>query len=362
MQNPSNNQKKLVSLLLFVLYLGRLAIIAQNIPKTYVAHNTTETIVVDGEMNENAWTNAKWSQVFQDIEGKKTAKYQTQVKMIWDTTYLYFFTELKEPHVWATLKQKDTVVFYNNDFELFIDPDGDTHNYYELEINALNTIWDLYLSKPYRNGAQVLNNWDIKGLQSKVKINGTLNNPKDVDEGWTIEIAIPWASITGSAAIENIPKNDFWRINFSRVNWGFDLIDNRYSRKKGQDGNYLPEYNWVWSPQGVINMHEPERWGYVYFSSDTADQATTFDIPKDEHLKWHLYTLYRNYRDKKNKNNRWKKTENKYQTSDLVLGEPINTFLEINSFGFVIWAISPFTGKKMIVHNDGKFESSAKFE
>ena len=27
-----------------------------------------------------------------------------------------------------------------------------------------------------------------------------------------------------------------------------------------------PERNWVWSPQGVIDMHRPERWGYVQFA------------------------------------------------------------------------------------------------
>ena len=37
--------------------------------------------------------------------------------MIWGESYLYFFAELKEPHVWATLKQKDTIIFYNNDFD-----------------------------------------------------------------------------------------------------------------------------------------------------------------------------------------------------------------------------------------------------
>jgi hypothetical protein len=358
MESTPYQHKKVAAFFLFVIYLGCIAIAAQDIPKTYVAHQTKENIIVDGNSNENVWTNVEWSEVFQDIEGDKPAKYETRIKMAWDTTNLYFFTEIKEPHVWATLKQRDTVIFYNNDFEIFIDPDGDTHNYYELEVNALNTIWDLYLSKPYRNGNQVLNDWDFKGLKSAVKINGTLNNPKDIDEGWNVEIAIPWASISSSGGHINIPKNDFWRINFSRVNWDYDLIDNRYSRKKGPDDNYLKEYNWVWSPQGVINMHEPERWGYVYFSTDTSAKKNNFKIPEDEHIKWYLYQLYRDCRDKKN--SVWEQDENQLITSKTILGKSVNVILEINSFGFDIWTISPFTGKKLIVHNDGKFESSTK--
>src|SRR5207302_4948895 len=62
------------------------------------------------------------------------------------------FAELEEPHVWGTITRKNKVIFYDNDFEVFIDPDGDNHNYYEFEINALNTIWELTLVKPYRNG------------------------------------------------------------------------------------------------------------------------------------------------------------------------------------------------------------------
>ena len=39
----------------------------------------------------------------------------------------------------ARLTKHDAVIFHDNDFEVFIDPDGDNHEYYELELNALNT-------------------------------------------------------------------------------------------------------------------------------------------------------------------------------------------------------------------------------
>ena len=357
MSNISLHYKKTLVLVLFANYLGCMSIVAQDIPRTYVAHTTLETIMIDGKMTEPAWQQAKWSELFKDIEGKKVPTYETRAKMIWDEENLYFFVELKEPHVWGTLKQKDTVIFYNNDFEVFIDPDGDTHDYYELEINALNTIWDLYLTKPYRNGAHVLNNWDIKGLRSAVHINGTLNDSRDIDEGWTIEIAIPWSFTTGPVGKTTVPKNKFWRMNFSRVNWDFDLTDGRYSRKKDAKNNYLPENNWVWSPQGVINMHEPEHWGYVYFSSHEAAVDTAFEIPQDEYIKWYLYQLYRDYRSEDNRTKVWKKDGDQYTTkSKLILGKSISPRLETNSFGFTIWAKSPFTGNTLLVHTDGKFE------
>ena len=69
----------------------------------------------------------------------------TRVKMLWDDTFFYVGAELEEPHVWATLTEHDSVIFHDNDFEVFIDPDGDNHEYYEFEINALSTFWDLFL-------------------------------------------------------------------------------------------------------------------------------------------------------------------------------------------------------------------------
>jgi hypothetical protein len=43
-----------------------------------------------------------------------------------------------------------SIIFHDNDFEVFIDPDGDNWMYYELEVNARGQVWDLQLIRPYR--------------------------------------------------------------------------------------------------------------------------------------------------------------------------------------------------------------------
>ncbi|WP_339842104.1 carbohydrate-binding family 9-like protein [uncultured Maribacter sp.] len=357
-QNKSLKTKKTVAVLLFLLYLGSISLIAQKTPQTYIANNIIETLIIDGKMDESSWQNAKWSNKFIDIEGSKSATYETKVKMLWDDTNLYFFAEIKEPHVWATLKQKDTIIFYNNDFEIFIDPDGDTHNYYELELNAFNTIWDLFLSKPYRNNGYILDGWDFKGIKSAIQVNGTLNNASDIDEGWTVEIAIPWSFTTEPGGTTKVPENEFWRINFSRVNWSFDIENEKYSRKKDASGKFMPENNWVWSPQGVINMHEPEHWGYVYFAKNSKTKLPDFTIPEDEHIKWYLYELYRNLKNEEIGEKGWTTIDGQLQKEPIsILNKSISPVLEKNNFGFDIWVKSPFTNKKLVLHNDGKFET-----
>src|SRR6266850_4554702 len=90
--------------------------------------------------------------------------------------YFYISIEMEEPHVWGTLTKHDSVIFHDNDFEVFIDPNGDNHEYYEFEINALNTGWDLFLTKPYRDGGKAIDSWEIPGLKTAVYVNGTVND------------------------------------------------------------------------------------------------------------------------------------------------------------------------------------------
>ncbi|MEN8126143.1 MAG: carbohydrate-binding family 9-like protein, partial [Bacteroidota bacterium] len=152
-------------------------------PKIHIAYNTSEKIAIDGNDSETSWKNVEWSDAFIDIQGVKKPKYETKIKILWDDTYFYILAKLEEPHVWATIKDRDAIIFYNNDFEVFVDPEGNNHGYYELEINALNTVWDLFISKPYRELNQpILNDWNVTGLKSAIKVNGTLNNPNDIDK------------------------------------------------------------------------------------------------------------------------------------------------------------------------------------
>ena len=352
------DQKKIVSLILFLLYAGCVWLVAQESPRHYITYKAIDRINIDGLDHEASWQKAPWSDAFIDIEGKEVPTYKTQMKMLWDDTNLYVYAKLEEPHVWGTLKKRDTVIFYNNDFEIFIDPDGDTHNYMEFEMNALNTVWDLFLTKPYRNHGKVLDSWDIQGIETAVHVEGTLNNASDVDKGWSVEIAIPWDVLKEANVHNDLPINEFWRFGFSRVNWQFDLTEGRYTRKKDAKGKYLHENNWVWSPQWVVNMHEPEKWGYVYFSEKEVGAKDVFTIPADEHLKWYLYELYRDLINENKRQVTWKKADGQlFGEPKAILGKRIVPVLENYKSGLVLWAKSPFSGKTLMIKDDGKFSS-----
>jgi hypothetical protein len=237
------------------------------VPRSYVCYRAETPILIDGRLTDPAWRHAPWTEPFNDIRGSQwpDPTFRTRARLLWDNEYLYIGALLEEPHVWGTLTERNAIIFYDNDFEIFIDPDGDNHNYYEFEVNALNTIWELTLTKPYKDGGPATHGTNIAGLRSAVFVDGSLNAPFDTDQYWSVEVAIPWAGLSRYNEGNTPPsEGDRWRINFSRVEWQHEIVDGAY--RKVPD---TPEDNWVWSPQGIVDMHRPERWGFVQFSSQT---------------------------------------------------------------------------------------------
>ncbi len=308
------------------------------IPKTYVVHKTTAAITIDGKAKESDWENVEPTSNFIDIEGVKIPNQQTNVKMLWDDNFLYIYAKLHEKHIWGDIKKRDEVIFYNNDFEVFISPSNDTHNYGEIEINALGTVWDLVLNKPYNVGGKPKNNWNLNKLKSAVFIKGTLNNSKDEDKFWSVEMAIP---LSAFAELKNKPKRkpkagEQWRVNFSRVQWNHTITNGIYSRKK-ENNKFLPEYNWVWSNQGAINMHLPENWGYIQFSDNSPTSPIKFKHQTDVLTEQITYALFRSIAFKKLKYLKKEATGTILQIESIKIGKEIinASFLKTHT-GFTI--------------------------
>lgn len=305
----SMKQSLFIGLLLFISIAAKSQLILlEQHPAHYVCYRATDELTMDGNLNEPGWNAVEWTEAFVDIVGDKQPlpHHETRVKMLWDDEYLYIAARLEEPHLWATLTERESVIFYDNDFEVFIDPDGDTHNYYEFEINALGTEWDLLLTKPYRFGGIPITSWDIAGLKCGIHLQGTLNDASDMDTCWTIEMAFPWLSLQETYSKETTPSpGDQWKINFSRVHWRLDVVDGKYTKTiNPETGRPFPEYNWVWSPQHAINMHKPEYWGILQFSGIAAGEGKESyvkdpDFETKVMLRWLFDEQYRYMRKHK---------------------------------------------------------------
>jgi hypothetical protein len=244
-------------------FLLFLPLLASAEPLTYECRFSETAPKIDGDLSEAAWEKIAWTSDFTDIRGKEqpAPRFRTRAKMLWTADGLHVAAEIEEPHVWGTLTEKNAIIFHDNDFEIFLDPDGDTLNYYEFEINALNTGWDLLLDKPYRHGGKARNSWEIPGLRTAVHVRGTLNDARDRDQDWSVELAFPWKVLAEYSKQAAPPKpGDEWRVNFSRVEWQHEIVGGVYRKVPG-----TKEDNWTWTVQGLVNMHVPEMWGRVRF-------------------------------------------------------------------------------------------------
>jgi len=265
------------------------------VPKTYAIRRAKGPVRIDGRPNEDAWEAIPWSDKFVDILGSEGADpwLRTRMKILWDSTHIYFAADMEDPHLWGSITDSTEAVWHDNDFEVFIDPDGDNHNYFELEINALNTRNEVHFQRPYGDAGRSDRSAWIDGLESRSHFRGTLNDHRDVDDGWTMEIAIPWSGFARYGTDGGPPSaGKVWRINFDRVIWNLlpDSAGTGYIRNGPHRGN-----NWVFTPQGIVLMHVPEMWAYMQFRDDhlPADQPTTFHMRARSCL---LEAYYRNRR------------------------------------------------------------------
>jgi len=247
--------------------------------RRYTCRRVASPLNIYAGQSDPGWEDLAWSDLFVDITGRDELMphYATRMRMGWDEQFLYINADLVEPHVWGTITEKNAKMFEDNDFEVFIDPDCDGLNYYEFEINALGTIWELSLPRPYGDGGVPVLGCNIEGLISRVRVDGSVNDPSAPDRGWMVEVAIPWAGLKPYHLSGACPPQpgDRWRFNFSRVQWQHRVVDGRYERipphgtpvaeSLDPEEQEHPENNWVWSPQGEINMHIPARWGEVEF-------------------------------------------------------------------------------------------------
>lgn len=322
-------------------------------PPSYSIFRAPGRITVDGRIDEVAWAAAPWTSDFVDIEGgdRPPPRLRTRAKMLWDDEALYVAALLEEPDVWATLTERDAAIYQDNAFEVFIDPDGDTHNYYELEVNALGTLWDLIILKPHRDGGPSLSAWDIRGLEAGVHVDGTVNDPTDSDAGWTVELALPWEVLEEAAPERRAPREgEQWRLNFARSQWPLTVLNGAYEKEADADAEW-----WVWSPQGAVDMHRPERFGYVQFSGAPPDEVPVrYAEDTNERVKWALRRLYYRQRDYRESHGRYTNDPAELHADEIAMeGVTFEPELSTTQSGYEITARGA-AGTTVHIRHDGK--------
>lgn len=212
----------------------------------YECYKTNQEIVIDGKIDEDAWNQAP--EAFFVSQDGTEPRLKTRFRWLWDDEFLYGAFYVEDDHLWATMKERDAYLWTENVVEFFINADGSSKSYIEIEINPLNTILDLFVLNKYnaRRDIKQLWDWDCEGLKNAVQLMGTLNDASDRDEGWNFEIAIPFGQVY--TAPNHPPKEgDRWYVDFCRG--------------EGEENPGHPEVS-SWSPPA---FHNPLSYGTMIF-------------------------------------------------------------------------------------------------
>ena len=238
----------------------------------YAVQRALEPVVVDGTLDEFSWERAHQINRFERIlNDYDEVLFPTRAKMLWDSSYFYFAFVCQDADMWAIYDQEDDPMWSEEVVEVFIDPDGDGKRYLELEVNPLNAVVDLliYSVSPEWHSSK---DWDIAGLKTAVRAHGTVNDSLALDQGWTAEIAIPWAAMADSVTGGGRPTaGDVWRLNLYRIerkggrNLKSRLNDLPDSDPLRQHYHEQTEYT-AWSETYQRGFHHPARFGAVQFA------------------------------------------------------------------------------------------------
>jgi len=111
-------------------------------PEVYHCYRTYTPLEIDGNLEKPVWKKARKSKRFVDLVSGRPAFFETRLACLADDHYFYVAFWLEEPDLQAQLAERDSFLWLENDVEVFMaGPDC----YYELQINALGTIYEVFL-------------------------------------------------------------------------------------------------------------------------------------------------------------------------------------------------------------------------
>lgn len=181
-------------------------------------------------------------------------RFKTELRLLYSPQKLFIAFWCEDTYVWGTHRERDSAIYEEECVEVFISPAGTTHQYYEINVSPLNTVFDACVlnrrmhdrrcSPPPYMG---LSQYDAPGLQTAVSVDGELNRP-DGARSWTAEYALPFEALIGAPHVPP-QAGDVWLANFYRID-------------APQGGR--PEY-YSWSPTAIIDFHIPQRFGHLVF-------------------------------------------------------------------------------------------------
>jgi hypothetical protein len=220
-KNIQKTMSYLINTCLFIIFLFLTTSNAQELErKEFVCRRTTEKIIIDGILDEEAWKDSNIIDTFYTPKENLPPQSPTKVYMLYDDNYLYIAAKLKDKDIYAFKTEHNSRTWEDDVFEIFIKPSEEKYQYYEFHVTPRNI--NLELMIPRRGSGSMERFFFESGMKSAVQIKGTLNNWRDVDDYWTVEVKIPFSAFKDTVPIP--PKaGDRWTFAICRYDYSVHL-------------------------------------------------------------------------------------------------------------------------------------------
>ncbi|MBI5509168.1 MAG: carbohydrate-binding family 9-like protein [Deltaproteobacteria bacterium] len=234
---------------------GRFKVAGTPMPRpVYQASKVREAPLIDGKLDDAAWTSGPWIEGFLLSRGDRPSRLETAVNVVWDDTRVYVAFKAEDPDLRATYRNRDEPIYREEAVEMFIDPTASGKSYIELQTSPAGVVFDARFKGGPRQGFD--SRYDA-GLVAAVAARGTLNDSTDKDDGFGVEWALDLATVPD--AVAPIARGSCWKVNFFRI-------------AKDQAGGAVIADESAWSPPLAGDFHNLERFGDLCFS-DGGDRA-----------------------------------------------------------------------------------------
>jgi hypothetical protein len=218
------------------------------VPKSRVAR-LSQPLIIDGKLNDVDWAKAQRLGPFWRHDGSGKGRFATFARLLWDDAALYLAFEAEDPDVHTPYSKRDDPIYESEAVEIFIDADADGDDYIELQVAPNNVQFDARFAGGARQNMDKA--WNHP-YETAVSVDGSLNDGRDKDRGWTAEWRIPFAGIPDLAVA---PKaGDSWKVNLFRL----DRL-RRGAKIVGTGAT-------AWSAPLSGDFHRLERFGSITFS------------------------------------------------------------------------------------------------
>ena len=235
------------------------------VAKPVVVNKISEAITIDGKLNEAAWASATKTDAFVNTMTGAAGEVPATARMMWDANNLYVAFEVTDHFLVSKFKTHDEHMWEQDTIEIMADPDADAHNYFEIQVAPTGQSFDTRYDT--RRQPQPVGDlaW-TSHVNAKVALRGNVNDDSE-DEGYTVELALPWTAFDAGTPPATAPHNgSVWAINL-------------YVMDTPKEG---PQHSAGWTAVHVPDFHAITAFRHIEFVDPAAAHAAPSTAPAVE--------------------------------------------------------------------------------